>query len=165
MQLHLDGYISWGGSAPTVRLINTTGPLTIGGAYRSKKDFGEFFSGYLKNLSLSYDRSGLLNISGKCDPYKIEQTGENLKNQKGFVVSEFVFNEPPSPECHASTIVDIGNNKIATAWFGGTHEGHTDVSIWFSTYDGKIWSKPKAVARTPKYNQIAHISLFNPVLF
>ena len=165
MQLHLDGYIAWGGAAPTLKLSNTTGPLAIGGLYRDKGNYGQFFSGAIKSVAISYDRPRIFNITGKCDPVEIKQTGEHLKKQKGFIRSEFVYDISPTPECHASTIVDLGDGKLAAAWFGGTHEGHTDVAIWFSKYNGNHWSKPVALVRSPRYNQVAHITVFNPLLF
>ena len=165
MQLHIDGYIAWGGAAPTVSLSNNKGPLTIGGLCYKENDYGQFFAGYMKNLKLSFNRPRLLNISGSCDPYEVKQTGLHLKNQPGYIDSGFIYKEPPTPECHSSSIVDLGNGKLAAAWFGGTHEGHTDVAIWFSSYDGKKWSKPKAVVPPAKYNKVSHISQFNPVLF
>ena len=43
-----------------------------------------------------------------------------------------VFNKPPFQECHASTILEINQNEILVAAFGGTKEGKKDVSIWLT---------------------------------
>jgi predicted neuraminidase len=165
MQLNVDGYITWGGAGPTVGLTNTASPMSIGGLYRDKGNYGQFYAGYMKDIKLSFNRPELLNVSGKCDPYEIKQTGQHLKTQPGYISGEFIYNEPPTPECHASTIVSLGDGKLAAAWFGGTHEGHTDIAVWLSIYENGKWSKPKALVRSPLHNQVAHISLFNPVLF
>ena len=37
----------------------------------------------------------------------------------------------PTPECHASTIVEVEDGFIA-AWFGGTGEKYNDVGVWVS---------------------------------
>ena len=45
-----------------------------------------------------------------------------------------VLADPRQPEVHASTILRIGN-KLLSAWFGGTKEGHPDTKIWLSARD------------------------------
>ena len=164
-QIHIDGYISWGGNLQVSNLTNTDAPLTIGGLYRAEGNYGQYSDGQIKSLAISTNRPELLNISGKCDPEPVKATGEHLLSQPGLLRSEFIYQTPPTPECHSSSIVSLGNNKLAAAWFGGTHEGHTDVAIYFSTFDGQKWSQPRALVRSPQYNQVAHITLFNPVLF
>lgn len=52
--------------------------------------------------------------------------------QNGVVFSEFVFNDAPHPECHASTIAETASGALVAAWFGGTAERNADVGIWFS---------------------------------
>ncbi len=39
--------------------------------------------------------------------------------QPGIVLREFIYNEAPFPECHASTIEETPGGLVA-AWFGGT---------------------------------------------
>ena len=39
----------------------------------------------------------------------------------------------PTPQCHASTIVETPSGLVAS-WFGGEHERHPDVRIWTSRY-------------------------------
>ena len=48
---------------------------------------------------------------------------------------------------------------LLAAWFGGTHEGHPDVSIWLARMDGAGWGRPAKVADVPG------VALWNPVLF
>ena len=59
----------------------------------------------------------------------------------GVVSSGFVFLDPPTPSCHASTVVETPRGLVA-AWFGGTDEGEPDVSIYVARREGNAWSKP-----------------------
>lgn len=76
----------------------------------------------------------------------------------------FLFDDLPTPSCHASTIVEASPGVFVVAWFGGMHEGHPDVGIWVSRSDGAVWSRPEQVA-------IGHDAegrrqpCWNPVLF
>src|SRR6185503_12479414 len=45
--------------------------------------------------------------------------------------SQFIYEDPPTPSCHASTIVE-SNGKILAAWFGGKDEGDPSVGIWLA---------------------------------
>jgi predicted neuraminidase len=72
---------------------------------------------------------------------------------------EFVYDKAPFFSAHASTIVELRNGHLLTAWFGGTKEGAPDVAIWVSTRNDRGWSPPIELARE---NGIA---TFNPVLF
>lgn len=60
---------------------------------------------------------------------------------------EYVFEMGPTPECHASTLVEHSGSLIA-AWFAGTREGAQDVAIWLSRRGlaGGTWSEPTVVA-------------------
>jgi predicted neuraminidase len=71
----------------------------------------------------------------------------------------FIFDKPPTPSCHASTIVEAVPGKFLASWFGGTDEGKNDVKIWLARGDGKKWSKPEVIAQEPGY------PCWNPVLF
>ena len=81
------------------------------------------------------------------------------------VKAEFIYDEAPFPECHASTIIEKPTGGFMAAWFGGTHEKHPDVGIWVAETDEQgNWSEPIEVA-----NGIQHADLrypcWNPVLF
>ncbi len=52
--------------------------------------------------------------------------------QDGVVLAEFIFDDAPHPECHASTIAETASGALVAAWFGGTAERNEDVGIWFS---------------------------------
>ncbi|MBT6999571.1 MAG: exo-alpha-sialidase [Prolixibacteraceae bacterium] len=69
----------------------------------------------------------------------------------------------PTPECHASTIVEVDDGFIA-AWFGGTGEKHDDVGIWVSMNLDGTWSKPVEVADGYQ-NDTLRYPTWNPVLF
>ena len=72
--------------------------------------------------------------------------------------SEFIPGMP-TPSCHASTIVELSNDYLLAAWFGGTKEGAPDVAIWMSRRTEKGWSAPRELAREPQ------VATYNPVLF
>lgn len=78
------------------------------------------------------------------------------------VSSEFIFEDAPFPECHASTLVE-GQTGMLAAWFGGTHEKHDDVGIWFSTRQDEKWSKPIEVVNGVQ-NDGKRYPCWNPVL-
>lgn len=69
----------------------------------------------------------------------------------------------PTPECHASTIVEVEDGLIA-AWFGGTGEKHKDVGIWVSMNLDGTWSKPVEVVDGFE-NDTLRYPTWNPVLF
>jgi predicted neuraminidase len=75
------------------------------------------------------------------------------------VKGEFIFETAPFRSCHASTIVEINNGELLSAWFGGSGEGHPDVAIWMSRRDQNGWSKPEELVREPG------TATYNPVLF
>lgn len=74
-------------------------------------------------------------------------------------VSEFIFTEAPFASCHASTVVELRNGDLMSAWFGGTAEGRPDVAIWTSRRTAGKWTPPVELAREPD------IAAYNPVLF
>jgi predicted neuraminidase len=80
----------------------------------------------------------------------------------GIVRAEFVFEQAPFPESHASTIAATAQGLVA-AWFGGTRERHPDVGIWLSHHDGSGWSAPREVATGLQADGMRH-PCWNPVL-
>jgi predicted neuraminidase len=77
--------------------------------------------------------------------------------------SEFIYETAPTPQCHASTIVQTADGLVA-AWFGGEHERHPDVKIWVSRLDHGSWTTPVAVADGLQPDG-KHLPTWNPVLF
>jgi predicted neuraminidase len=74
-------------------------------------------------------------------------------------LQEFIYTEAPFPSAHASTIVELKNGELLSAWFGGTGEGKPDVAIWGARRSGGKWSEPGELVREP------NIACYNPVLF
>lgn len=85
--------------------------------------------------------------------------------EDGLIKSELIFSlsGKPTPECHASTIVETNYGLIA-AWFGGTEERAEDVGIWVSMNLNGRWSKPVEVANG-FVNDTLRYPTWNPVLF
>ena len=89
------------------------------------------------------------------------------EHQRGYQLGEFIYelSERPTPQCHASTLVEIKDGVMA-AWFGGTKEKHPDVGIWISrkTSINAGWSVPVQVADGIE-NENVRYPCWNPVLF
>mmetsp|Transcript_33585 Transcript_33585/g.85810 ORF Transcript_33585/g.85810 Transcript_33585/m.85810 type:complete len:480 (-) Transcript_33585:127-1566(-) len=62
---------------------------------------------------------------------------------------------------HASTIVQVGNGDLLSAWFGGQWEKGGDVGIWMSRFKDGAWSRD-AWQVVPPVNAVP---CWNPVLF
>jgi predicted neuraminidase len=71
----------------------------------------------------------------------------------------FPVGSTPFISSHASTIVELKNGDLLSAWFGGSSEGAPDVAIWAARRTAKGWSSPVELAREPK------VPCWNPVLF
>lgn len=76
----------------------------------------------------------------------------------------FIMENPPVPEVHASTIVELDKGRLMAAWFGGTEEGKKDVGIWTSIYQHGEWSQPKELVNGVVDASTRYPS-WNPVLF
>src|ERR1051325_511688 len=63
----------------------------------------------------------------------------------GILRSEFIYTGAPIPSAHASTIPDTPQGLVV-AWFGGSHEGADDVTIWLSRLVDGRWTAPVSVA-------------------
>lgn len=57
---------------------------------------------------------------------------------------EFIYEQASFPQCHASTILELPNGDLLSAYFGGLHENNPDVCIWVSRKrkGTSIWEKP-----------------------
>jgi predicted neuraminidase len=76
----------------------------------------------------------------------------------------FIFEQAPYPSCHASTIVEVVPGELAAAWFGGTHERHPDVGIWFARQERGRWLPAVEVATGVQAGG-GRLPTWNPVLF
>ena len=90
----------------------------------------------------------------------VTKVGEN-----GLLSAELVYpvDDKPTPQCHASTIVETPSGLVSS-WFGGTREKHPDVGIWVSRHVEGSWSKPIEVANGVQSPQLRH-PCWNPVLY
>ncbi len=91
------------------------------------------------------------------------RAADDLTKQPGYVLGEFIYEEAPFPQCHASTIEESQDGLVA-AWFGGTREKNPDVGIWVSRRTDGTWSTPVEVANGVINDQERHPT-WNPVLF
>ncbi|WP_128546096.1 sialidase family protein [Larkinella soli] len=87
----------------------------------------------------------------------------SAQTAKGVLKSEFIYEQAPFPSCHASTLAETPGGLVA-AWFGGTHERHPDVGIWFSRYQNNAWTTPVELANGVQADGTRHPT-WNPVLF
>ncbi len=91
--------------------------------------------------------------------------GSNKMKHASILAEEYIYDETnaPTPECHASTIVE-SDGKLLVAWFGGTKEKNKDVGIWLSSQEEGNWSKPVEVANGIQDDGTRY-PCWNPVLF
>ena len=84
---------------------------------------------------------------------------------KGYVSGQLIYalEGRPTPECHASTIVET-NDGLAAAWFAGTEEKDPDVGIWFANHDENGWSKPRRLVDGSE-GESEDYACWNPVLY
>jgi predicted neuraminidase len=88
--------------------------------------------------------------------------------QAPIVSTSFIYDRGPYPQVHASTVVETTSGQLLAAWFGGTEEGHPDVSIWVARHEnGRLngrWSPAVKVADGVQDPAKRHPT-WNPVLF
>jgi predicted neuraminidase len=87
----------------------------------------------------------------------------STKPQPGLVAQEFVYDDVPFPQCHASTIAATPRGLVA-AWFGGTREKNPDVGIWVARRGKSGWSQVVEVANGVQ-SKDKRFPCWNPVLF
>lgn len=85
------------------------------------------------------------------------------KWKKGIIADEFIFEQAPFPQSHASTIAETPEGLLS-AWFGGTKEGNKDVCIWTSRRVNNRWTAPEKVA-DGVMNDTLRYPCYNPVLY
>ena len=110
----------------------------------------------------------LIVLAGSCllaeDPSDVLLSASK-PGSPGFLSAELIYSldNKPTPECHASTIVQTSDGLVA-AWFAGKHEKNPDVGIWVSRHDGKNWSRPVEVVNGVQSDELRY-PCWNPVLF
>lgn len=80
------------------------------------------------------------------------------------VLEEFIATRPPTPQSHASTLVETRDGTLLAAWFGGEHEGAANVGIWLARRGAKDWQPAQRVADGTQDNGQPQPA-WNPVLF
>jgi predicted neuraminidase len=80
------------------------------------------------------------------------------------VAGEFINENAPYPECHASTIVETTEGTLVAAWFGGTKERNPDVGIWAARQENGQWQNASEVADGVQPSG-PRMPTWNPVLF
>ncbi|MFO7617130.1 MAG: sialidase family protein [Bacteroidales bacterium] len=80
------------------------------------------------------------------------------------VRQELILSGPPFIACHASTLVELGDDRLVVAFFGGSYEGSPDVKIWGTIRTGDNWSDPFILA-DGQVNDTLVYPCWNPVLF
>lgn len=79
--------------------------------------------------------------------------------------AEFINEDAPYPECHASTIVETAPGRLVAAWFGGTKERNPDVGIWVARQENGHWLPAIEVANGLQADGTPRQPAWNPVLF
>jgi predicted neuraminidase len=105
-------------------------------------------------LKLRFQLAVLFMVAGGLMP-------SSLVGARAEPLKEAIFapGSAPFAASHASTVVELKNGDLMSAWFGGTAEGKPDVAIWGATRARAAWSAPVELAREPG------VPCWNPVLF
>jgi predicted neuraminidase len=102
-----------------------------------------------------------ISACGSSEPQIVQTPGDR---QPGLLRSEFISVRSPTHSNHASTVVETRDGLMA-AWFGGPHEGHPEVAIWASRYEGGRWTAATQVADGIQVDGKSRYPTWNPVLF
>ncbi|MDQ0109652.1 Predicted neuraminidase (sialidase) [Chitinophaga terrae (ex Kim and Jung 2007)] len=103
----------------------------------------------MKNLSCSL----LLLAVASANAQKVSKLKEEL-----------ILNNPPFPECHASTLIETPGKQVLVAFFGGTEEGNKDVGIWTVSQSATGWNAPVEVANGKQVSGTQY-PCWNPVFY
>lgn len=64
-------------------------------------------------------------------------------------VSQLIFTKMPGrPSSHCATLTELRDGRLLAVWYAGSYEGHPDVALVTSTWDGS-WSAPQVLLDTP----------------
>ena len=162
-QVVVDGVVTRRTRDP-ITLPDTTSALTFGGFVRNSGTIGQRLDGWIDNITLSTNRADLLDVSGVIDPTPAWDSSDHLGWQQGLAGSGFIADPMPTPEIHAASITQRANGDMVAVWFGGTNEGHPDVGVWQSEFDGSSWSAPHEIAPSI-FASGDQGSIFNPVIY
>lgn len=98
---------------------------------------------------------------GETDMPALAKPGVN-----GYIQGELIYSleNRPTPECHASTIVETKSGRLVAAWFAGKHERNPDVGIRVARHNGTKWLESVEVANGAE-GEDQDYPCWNPVLF
>lgn len=103
-------------------------------------------------------------VAGGCAARRSPSTSAHSLEGTAEVVREYIYDQAPFPECHASTVVETREGLVAS-WFGGTAEGRDDVCIYTAHRGERGWSPPAKVAEGTMPGDRRQYPCWNPVLF
>lgn len=113
-----------------------------------------------------HDQTNLKTVSANAIQQNIQQNGQSLDLsdygnylRRRIHTHEHIFEDVPFASCHASSLVQLPNNRTLAVWFAGSREGFDDVGIWGSERVQAKWTPPRRLA---KVRDLPH---WNPVLF
>jgi predicted neuraminidase len=108
---------------------------------------------------------GFLYLSSYAQHFPSNLPEASLPGKGAYLKGELIFSldNRPTPQCHASTLVETPSGIVA-AWFGGTHEKNRDVGIWISHQINGKWSTPVEVVNGIQNDSLRY-PCWNPVLF
>jgi predicted neuraminidase len=99
-------------------------------------------------------------ITGKYYLPPLAKPGDGAYLRGGLI---YELDNKPTPQCHASTIVETPSGMIA-AFFAGTHEKNPDVGIRITRLQDGKWTTPEEVANGVESKTVRYPT-WNPVLF
>ena len=73
----------------------------------------------------------------------------------------YAYLPAPTVQSHAANLMTLPDGRLGCVWFGGTQEGVSDISVWFSALapGETAWSAPQRLSDDPARSEQ------NPILF
>ena len=114
---------------------------------------------------LAFSLFGFIYFTGCAQQSHSNLPDPAVPGEGAYIKGELIYplTNRPTPECHASTLVETPSGIMA-AWFGGSHEKNKDVGIWTSHLFEGSWSLPLEVVNGVQ-DETLRYPCWNPVLF
>lgn len=101
-------------------------------------------------------------------PGFVVDSNQQLANEAPFFASGEINPQSPEKKAHSGTLAELPDGKLVAAWYAGSGEGASDVTIQMSVRgaDG-IWSPPRKVFDREDVSALLNrhvVSLGNPLL-
>ena len=123
------------------------------------KSFAGLFVGSVVVLS-GISMEGMAQTKeAKMAPEEFQKQVIQLGGRVDYLFGDEGLSKAPTPACHASTVVELPDGSLMSAWFGGKSEGDNDVAIWRACFREGKWGAPERAAK------VADVAHWNPVLF